>query len=121
MTPANCAADVAEPPANEHLLVHSTTEGDQRVVWVTGELDAASRDELVVAATAGDHAAMVIDLAGVTFMDCSGYGSLTATRLAAERHGRELTTRGQTGQPGRFFELIATLDDRRCSRGVASP
>ena len=120
-TPANCGACVAEASESERLSVHLSTEGDQRVVWVTGELDAASRDQLVVSATAGDHPAIVIDLAGVTFMDCSGYGSLAATRLAVEDVGRTLTTRGQTGQPGRLFELIATLEDRRCSRGVAAP
>ncbi|HSP28414.1 MAG TPA: STAS domain-containing protein [Ilumatobacteraceae bacterium] len=105
---------------SERLSVQLSTEGDQRVVSVTGELDAASRDQLVVSATAGDHRSIVIDLAGVTFMDCSGYGSLAATRVAVEGVGRTLTTRGQTGQPGRLFELIATLEDRRCSRGVAT-
>ena len=59
---------------------------------------------------------MVIDLAGVTFMDCSGYGSLEASRSIVERDGRTFTTRGVTGQPARLFELIAALDDRRCSR-----
>ena len=121
MTPSNCRAFVAEPSASDRLSVQSSTEGDQRVVWVTGELDAASRDQLVVSATAGDHPAIVIDLAGVTFMDCSGYGSLAATRLAVEGVGHTLTTRGQTGQPGRLFDLIATLEDRRCSRSVATP
>jgi anti-anti-sigma factor len=87
-----------------------TSELDRRVVWVTGELDAASRDHLVATASSGDHPAVVIDLGGVTFMDCSGYGSLATSRLAVERNGRELTTRGQTGQPARLLELIAALE-----------
>jgi anti-anti-sigma factor len=53
---------------------------------------------------------MVVDLAGVTFMDCCGYGSLVASRLAVQRSGRTLTVRGQSGQPARLFELIAGLD-----------
>ncbi len=117
-TPANFGACVAEPSTSEHLSVHVSNEGDQRVVWVTGELDAASREQLASAA-AGDHPAMVVDLAGVTFMDCGGYGSLATTRLAIEGAGRTLTTRGQTGQPGRLFDLIASLEDRRCSPGMA--
>ena len=107
---ANCGTYVAELPVSGRLLVHLSTESDLRVVWVTGELDAASRDQLVVAASAGDHPAMVIDLAGVTFMDCSGYGSLASSRLAVEGAGRTLTTRGQIGQPARLFDLIATLE-----------
>ena len=114
-----CGANVAELLASGRLLILLSTEGDCRVVWVTGELDAASSAQLVVAATAGDHPAMVIDLAGVNFMDCGGYGSLTTSRLSVEHDGRVLTTRGQVGQPARLFELIAALDDRRCSRGAA--
>ena len=110
-TGANCAAPAAEPVASGRLVVHLSTESDLRVVWVTGELDAASRDLLVVAASGGHHPAMVIDLAGVTFMDCAGYGSLTSSRLAVEGDGRTFSTRGQIGQPARLFELIAALDD----------
>ena len=113
MSATTRATCVADPPANGRLLVTCSTEDTQRVVWATGELDAANHDQLVVAATAGDHPATVIDLAGVTFMDCSGYGSLTTSRLAVESDGRELTTRGQTGQPARLFELIVALEDRR--------
>ena len=112
-TRGNCGACVAEPPANGRLQVTHSTEDTRCVVWATGELDAESHDQLVVAATAGDHPAMVIDLEGVTFMDCSGYGSLTTSRLAVESDGRELTTRGQTGQPARLFEVIEELEDRR--------
>ena len=110
---ANCGTYLAELPASGRLLVRLSTEGDLRVVWVTGELDAASRDQLVVAASAGDHPTMVIDLAGVTFMDCSGYGSLTSSRLAIEGEGRTFSTRGQIGQPARLFDLIAALEDPR--------
>lgn len=115
---ANCEGVAAERSASGHLSLQRSIEGDRCVVLAAGELDAASHDQLVLAATEGNHPEMVIDLTGVTFMDCSGYGSLAASRLAVERDGRELTLRGQTGQPGHLFELIEALEDRPRSRGV---
>ena len=44
----------------------------------SGELDLSSRNQLFVAATTGNDRAMVIDLADLNFMDCSGYGGLVA-------------------------------------------
>ena len=80
------------------------------MVVVTGELDLSTRNQLMSAATAGRHPAMVIDLTGCTFMACSGYGSLVASRLAIERDGRSLTITGQNGQPARLWKLIADLE-----------
>ena len=53
---------------------------------------------------------MMIDLSGVTFMDCSGYSSLLAARHVIEGQGRSLTITGQTGQPARFLDMIAELE-----------
>jgi len=103
--------------AELRLNVHR--EGERCVVDVVGEVDVASHNQLFVASTAGDHPAMVIDLAGVTFMDCSGYGSLIASRLAIESEGRTLAIRGQVGQPARLFDLIATMESGRpASRSI---
>ena len=88
------------------LTLDAYAEGNSLVVRAAGELDLASRDQLFAAAIAGSDPAMVIDLAAVTFMDCSGYGSLAASRLVVEQSGRSLTIRGQTGQPARLFDLI---------------
>ena len=92
------------------LLVTMLNAHNTCVVHVTGELDLATSEQLVAASTAGHHAEMVIDLSGVTFMDCSGYGALIASRLAIEAEGRSLTTTGQTGQPARLFDLITRLE-----------
>ena len=80
------------------------------VINVTGDLDLSTRDLYMAVATAGHHPAVVIDLAGCTFMDCSGYGSLVASRLAIEGDGRSLTITGQTGQPARLWKLIAEME-----------
>lgn len=104
---ANPVAEVSARLPNRGLMLQVHPEGDSGVVQATGELDLASRNQLFVASVAGNHPIMVIDLAGVTFMDCSGYGSLVASRLVVGREGRALTIRGQTGQPARLFDLIA--------------
>ena len=106
----NPVAEVAAPLPNGDLILHVHPGADSCVIQATGELDLASRNQLFVASTAGNHPAMVIDLAGVTFVDCSGYGSLVASRLVVEREGRALTIRGQTGQPARLLDLIAALE-----------
>lgn len=93
------------------LVVDMITAGDTCVIHVTGELDLATRDELVSATTGGHHSSVVIDLARVTFMDCSGYRSLVASKLVIEGEARSFALAGQTGQPARLLELIAELDN----------
>ena len=85
-------------------------EGDTCVVRATGELDQASRDQLIAMSTAGHHPHMSIDLSAVTFMDCGGYGGLVASRRRIEEDGRTLTIRGAAGQPERLIELITRLE-----------
>ena len=91
------------------LVVDVYPEGDACAVHIRGELDIAARNIVVDATTAGQHPMMIVDLAGVTFMDCDGYGCLVASRLILEASGRTLTLRGQTGQPGRLLAMIAQL------------
>lgn len=108
MVGIEAAIDIRAPQPG--LLLDVFDAHNTRVVHVTGELDLATRDLVVSAATAGHHPAMVIDLGGVTFMDCSGYGSLVASRLVIEGEGRSLTVMGQTGEPARLCRLIADLE-----------
>lgn len=107
---ASLVADLSVRLSTGDLILHGYLEGDRYVVQATGQLDVASGDQLFSAATAGNHRAVEIDLAAVTFMDCSGYGSLVASRLAVEGEGRALTISGQTGQPARLLEMIAALE-----------
>ena len=95
---------------NDALTINVYPEGDTCVVHAAGELDIASGDQLLVAATAGRHPATVIDLADLTFMDCGGYRSLVASRVVIEQQGRSLSVRGQTGEPARLLNLIAELE-----------
>lgn len=92
------------------LLVNAYPEGTRRVVRLAGELDLATRDQVVITSTGGDRQPVTIDLTRVTFMDCGGYGSLVASRLALEGAGRTLHIRGATGQPVRLLHLLAELE-----------
>lgn len=110
---ASARADTGGVPTAQLLFRDELTADNTRVVSAVGELDLASRGRLVSTLTSGHHSATVIDLGGVTFMDCSGYGALIASRCIVEHDGRSLTVRGQTGQPGRLLELIAGVESGR--------
>ena len=98
------------PPSGRKLLIHESTTHNSSVVHVTGELDFVTRNQLVSAATVGQHPNMRIDLGEVTFMDCGGYQALVAARRFIEGEGRQLTITGQTGQPARLLDMIAELE-----------
>jgi anti-anti-sigma factor len=66
------------------LEIHS--EG--RLVTVTGELDVCGARRLDA------HAANVLDLSGVTFMDCAGIAALLRARDRAHARGEELVFAG---------------------------
>lgn len=85
-------------------------EGERCIVRATGDLDLASRAQLMAAVTSGNSPMTVIDLAAVTFMDCSGYGSIVASEVVLAGQHRTLSLRGSTGQPARLLKWIAGLE-----------
>ena len=111
-------AEVSAHPADGDLVLDVYPDGNRCVVHASGELDLASRARLFAAAIAGNHPAMEIDLAEVTFMDCGGYRSLVACRLVLEHTGRSLTIKGQSGQPARFLDRIAAMERHDVGTGV---
>lgn len=101
-----------EPALTESALaVRASGQGDRRVIQVSGELDIATRDEMFDFCTAGTHAATIIDLGGLTFMDCGGYSSLVRIRRSALSNGKSVTVRRPVGQPLWLLGLIADLSD----------
>lgn len=76
------------------------------VVALAGELDLASRDIAVDSCTRDGQRHIVVDLGGVTFMDCAGYGALVSARAVLEQRGGSLTLRNQKDQPSRLLTLI---------------
>ena len=110
MLQARPDADTGSRGLEPRLLFTSSVTQNTCVVRVAGELDLVTRDQLVSASTAGHHPGMVIDLGGVTFMDCAGYRALVTSRRIVEGEGRSLMISGQAGQPARLLDLIAELE-----------
>lgn len=97
-------------------VVDTREQGSARVVRIIGDIDLESRDTVLAACALGDHRQLVVDLANVTFMDCTGYGVLLAARRIVEGGGGEFSWSNQTGESARFLEMIAELENH----GVAA-
>ena len=81
---------------------------DTRLLMLNGELDIASNTAPFLASIEDDGSAdLVIDMSQVTFMDCSGYRTIVAARLAHEARGGSLTVRCATRSTP-----VADADDR---------
>lgn len=96
---------------NEGPLSVTVSDEDRRlVVHARGELDLAGHDEFVYACIGGGHAAVVVDMAHLTFLDCSGYSALIAVRLCIQQRGGTVTLVHQSGQPARLLRLLNDTD-----------
>ena len=89
------------------------------VVWVSGEHDIATREQLNVtlAQAAGlDDADVVVDLSGVTFMDASTIGALVVARNRLRSRARSLSVRAPSPRARRLLDLCGLaplIDDFR--------
>jgi anti-sigma B factor antagonist len=86
--------------ASKRFSARAVPRGPQLLVLATGELDIDASEELerrIAAAAGGPYDEMVVDLAGVTFVDSAGINALLRQRrrCAAERCRFEL--RGARG------------------------
>ncbi len=95
------------------LAVSSTDAGRWRVLHVRGEIDMATcptlRQEIIGQIGAG-HRNLVVDLAGVDFVDSTGLGVLIGGLKRTRSQGGDMRLSGVTGQLSRVFELTG-LDD----------
>jgi anti-anti-sigma factor len=88
--------------------VREWTVGATAVVEVTGELDivaAASVSVRLDELTAGSRPDVVLDLRGVTFMDCSGLSVLVRVRKRTLERGGRLGIVGDSPQVLRLLRL----------------
>lgn len=76
------------------ITVRELPDLDVHVVELSGELDIVSADFLTDVLTEVAGSTVVVDLSGLTFMDCSGIAALTAARdrIAAEERGEIVLT-----------------------------
>ena len=111
-------AEIEPWPANEplpgQLVVDTREEGDTSVLTLSGELDLASTPilERELAAVESESAKRIlIDLAGVGFMDSTGLQALLRAReRATTEDGIQLVLRRGPHQVQRVFELTKTID-----------
>ena len=90
--------------------VQTSREDGRLVVAPVGELDIATVDRLRDAVAArGDGEALVVDLAGLEFLDTSGLQLMVALHRRARDEGYELTIVRGPHEVQRVFE-IAGLD-----------
>lgn len=66
------------------LQISRSTEGEWAVVAVSGEVDVATSPELLAALedSRSKHGKLVVDLAGVTFIDSTGLGIMVQAKRA---------------------------------------
>jgi anti-anti-sigma factor len=84
-------------------------DGISLIVQLSGELDIATRG-LVEHACLDGSDVVVVEMGGLTFMDCGGYSGLLAARRVLESRGGSLALRSLSGQPARLLESLAVLD-----------
>ncbi|MCI2240004.1 STAS domain-containing protein [Paenibacillus sp. TRM 82003] len=78
------------------------------VVSVSGELDAAAVEPLTagVAAALARSRSVVVDLSGVTFVDCHAIGALVRSQRDADRRGGRLRVAALSDQAQRVFTVL---------------
>ena len=76
-----------------------STDGDEVVIWLGGELDIAARAAFVEAVDAvlPDGKAIVADLSGLNFIDSAGISSILQCRNTAAAAGLPFHIRGAGG------------------------
>jgi anti-sigma B factor antagonist len=96
------------------LQVSTEIDGDRAVLRVTGDLDLATLDDLRTPAeaqlNAPDRSAVVIDLAGLTFLDSSGLGLLVGLRKQATRRQIGLVLAKVPSGPARIISIAGLSD-----------
>lgn len=93
------------PPTRPEFSVE--VDPGRRLVRVSGELDMATAPVLVAAAQslADGSSDLIVDLAGLTFIDSAGLNTLVELGVAAHDRGCNLRLRNMTGHVRRVVTL----------------
>lgn len=86
---------------------------DVFTIAVQGEIDLSTAPELdreIAAAHHGDATAVVVDLAGVTFLDSAGINTLLKGRRLAEEHGQRFRVAGADGVVRQLLDLTGVWE-----------
>ncbi|HZN72769.1 MAG TPA: STAS domain-containing protein [Micromonosporaceae bacterium] len=90
------------------LSLSSHVDAGTVTVTVSGEIDLANVDELadeIVSAVRGEATTVVVDLAGVTFIDSVGITALLKGRRLADEHGKAYRATGAEGLVRQLLDL----------------
>jgi anti-anti-sigma factor len=102
-----------QAPVPGQLVIEKMQEQDAVVLVLSGELDLASAPTLereLREAEATSPRRLVIDLAGLAFMDSTGLQALLRARERANNNDHQLSLRRAPHQVQRVFELTKTVD-----------
>jgi anti-anti-sigma factor len=104
--------DEAPDPFDYRLKVRVEGHGSTITVHPIGDLDMATARVLRAALAADLHEfrSVVVDLAGVTFMDSTGLAALLEARRALLADGRTLTVQHAQAQTRQLLELAGIAD-----------
>ena len=106
-------APTPQAPVPGQLVIEKRREDDAVVLTLSGELDLASAPTLereLREAEATSPTRLVIDLAGLAFMDSTGLQALLRARERANSNDHQLSLRRAPHQVQRVFELTKTVD-----------
>ena len=95
------------------LSINRTDDDRGVALALHGELDAATASELerhLEHVLSQPHARVVIDLAGLTFVDSAGVSVLIKAKRTAEASGRTVVLRRPTEQLERVFAVVGLAD-----------
>jgi anti-sigma B factor antagonist len=83
-------------------------EAGSVVVTLTGDLDLAASplfDREIARAVGLGPRRLVVDLRGLTFLDCRGLAAVLSARARARESGIAMSVRDVAGTPRRIFDL----------------
>jgi anti-sigma B factor antagonist len=95
------------------LTISSEREGDVHVIALSGELDLATADELeqeLLRVEATDAESIVVDLAGLRFMDSTGVRVMITADTRSRANSQRLALLRGPDAVQRVFELTGVLD-----------
>jgi anti-anti-sigma factor len=102
-----CRAPVG--PVSQAFSIDLVTEGTSVIITLSGELDMSTAAELTEFANArpfepGTHE-IVVDLSRITFLDCTGLGSLIDLKKRAVSEAKRFELRSIPPRVARLFDL----------------
>jgi anti-sigma B factor antagonist len=98
---------------SEPFSVTVVRSGTDAVVMLAGELDMATAPDLadvLESLVAGGPGEIVVDLAGLSFVDSSGLAVFVTTQTALHEQGRRLSLRSPRRHAVRVFEIAGLIE-----------